>query len=70
MNRKVDRPVRPSDFVVVFAGLLHNLTQTAEVFTGELLDLAIYHSKQKSDTHKAWQEMAADLEKIQEETDG
>jgi hypothetical protein len=38
--------------------------------TGELMELSIYHSNQKTKTIRAWEDMTADLEKLGEETDG
>jgi len=52
----IPRPVRRSDFGVIFAGLV--------------LEISIYHANQKTKTMKAWEDMSQDLEKIQEETDG
>jgi hypothetical protein len=66
----IPRPVRRSDFTVIFAGLLHNLASTFHSFTEEILEISIYHANQKTKTMKAWEDMSQDLEKIQEETDG
>ena len=63
----VPRPVRFLDFVVISAGFLHNLARTLETLTGELMELSIYHSNQKTQTNRAWGDMTADLEKIQED---
>lgn len=66
----IPRPVRRSDFGVIFAGLLHNLASTFHSFTEEILEISVYHANQKSKTMQAWENMAQDLETIQEETDG
>ena len=68
---KVPRPVRPTDFLVIATGFLHNVAQVFEVLTDELYELSIYHSNQKTKTLKAWEEMSSDLESLEEEgTDG
>jgi hypothetical protein len=41
-----------------------------EAFFAELYDLSIYHSKQQTKTMQAWEDMTADLENLQEGTDG
>jgi hypothetical protein len=69
-NNDIPRPVRPSDFLVILTGFIHNLAQTFEAMTSELMELSIYHSNQKTRTHRAWEDMTADLEKLGEETDG
>jgi hypothetical protein len=66
----IPRPVRRSDFTVIFAGLIHNLASSFHTFTEEILEISIYHANQKTKTMKAWEDMSQDLEKIQEETDG
>jgi hypothetical protein len=66
----IPRPVRRSDFGVIFAGLVHNLASAFHSFTEEILEISIYHANQKTKTMKAWEDMSQDLEKIQEETDG
>ena len=69
-QEKLPRPVRPTDFLVIFTGFMYNLTQTVEAFASELYELSIYHANQKSATIKVWEEFSQDLETIQEETDG
>jgi hypothetical protein len=69
-NNDIPRPVRPSDFLVILTGFVHNLAQTFEAMTSELMELSIYHSNQKTKTIRAWEDMTADLEKLGEETDG
>jgi hypothetical protein len=34
------------------------------------MELSIYHSNQKTETIRAWEDMSSDLEKLGEETDG
>lgn len=69
-NDRVPRPVRPTDLLVIVAGAAYNLSQVAETFFSELLELTIYHSNQKTKTMQAWEEMTTDLEQLQEGTDG
>ena len=67
---KLPRPVRLTDFLVIFTGFMYNLTRTIETLVSELYELSIYHANQKSATIKVWEEFSQDLETIQEETDG
>ena len=66
----IPRPVRRSDFGVIFAGLVHNIASSFHSFTEEILEISVYHANQKSKTMQAWENMAQDLEQLQEETDG
>ena len=66
----VPRPVHLADVLVVITGFLHNLAQSAAVFTEELLELSVYNANRESKVNKVWSDFANDLEKIQEETDG
>lgn len=69
-KNKISRPVRFSDFLVIFAGFMYNITQTVEAFASEIYELSIYHANQKTDELKVWEKFSQDLETIQEETDG
>ena len=69
-NERVPRPVRPSDFVVVGAGLLLNIVKSIETFCEDIYELSIYHSNRKTKTNAAWEDMTQDLETLEEETDG
>jgi hypothetical protein len=69
-EEKLPRPVRPTDFLVVLAGFMYNLTRTIESLASELYELSIYHANQKTATTQVWEEFSQDLETIQEETDG
>lgn len=66
----VRRPVRLADFMVIFTGFLHNIAQVFDVATGELMDLAIYHSNRQTEVNRVWENFATDLETIPEDTDG
>jgi hypothetical protein len=61
------RPVRFLDLVVVGVGFLHNIASSVETLTGELMELAIYHSNHLTQTNRAWEDMTADLEKLEED---
>lgn len=63
----ISRPVRFLDFVVVGIGFLHNIASSVETLTGELMELSIYQSNHLTQTNKAWEDMAVDLEKLEEE---
>jgi len=66
-NDYVPRPIRLLDFLVIGVGFLHNLAATLETLTGELMEITIYHSNQRTQTNRAWEDMTADLEKLQED---
>ena len=66
-NNKVRRPVRSSDFVVVLAETAYNLSQVASGFFESLYELSIYYSNQKTETNQAWEQMAQDLETLEED---
>jgi hypothetical protein len=63
----ISRPVRFLDFVVIGVGFLHNIASSVETLTGELMELSIYQSNHLTQTNRAWEDMAADLEKLEEE---
>ncbi len=63
----ITRPVRFLDFVVVAVGFIHNIASSIETLTGEIMELAIYQSNHLTQTNRAWEDMTADLEKLQEE---
>jgi hypothetical protein len=66
----VPRPIHFADFIVVFAGLAHNIFSSLQTFTEELMEIAIYNANRNSKVSRAWEQFTNDLEKIQEETDG
>jgi hypothetical protein len=63
----IPRPVRLLDLVVVGVGFIHNIASSIETLTGELMELAIYHSNHLTQTNRAWEDMAVDLEKLEED---
>jgi hypothetical protein len=63
----IPRPVRFLDIVVVGVGFIHNIASSIETLTGELMELAIYHSNHLTQTNRAWEDMAVDLEKLEED---
>jgi hypothetical protein len=63
----IPRPVRLLDLVVVGVGFIHNIASSIETLTGELMELAIYQSNHLTQTNRAWEDMATDLEKLEEE---
>jgi hypothetical protein len=66
-NNYIPRPVRFLDFVVIGVGFLHNIASSVETLTGELMELSIYHSNHITQTNNAWEDMANDLEKLEED---
>ena len=63
----ISRPVRFLDFVVIGIGFLHNIASSVETLTGELMELSIYQSNHLTQTNRAWEDMATDLEKLEED---
>jgi hypothetical protein len=66
-NHKIRRPIRSSDFVVVLAETAYNLAQVAAGFFESLYELSVYHSNHKTETSQAWEQMAQDLETLEED---
>lgn len=66
-NDNVPRSVHLSDFLVVFAGLLHNVVRSFQAMTEELLELSIYHANRKSKINKVWEDFTYDLETLEED---
>ena len=69
-ENEVPRSATFADFLVVGAGLLHNITRAFEAFTDELMELAIYNANRTTKIQRAWEEFSNDLETIQEDNDG
>ena len=63
----VPRPVRFLDFVVVGVGFINNIASSIETLTGELMELTIYQSNHLTQTNRAWEDMTADLESLEED---
>ena len=66
-NDRIPRPVRWTDFLVMIIGFFYNLTQCVETFMSEVYELSIYHANQKTKVNKAWEDMAQDLETLEED---
>ncbi len=66
-NDKIPRPVRRTDFLVIIVGFFYNLTQVFETFMSEVYELSIYHANHKTKINKAWEDMAQDLETLEED---
>jgi hypothetical protein len=66
-SNHISRPVRLLDFVVIGVGFLHNIASSVETLTGELMEIAIYQSNHLTQTNRAWEDMTADLEKLEED---
>ena len=66
-KNRIRRPIRPSDFVVILAETAYNLSQVASGFFESLYELSIYHSNHKTETNQAWEQMAQDLETLEED---
>lgn len=66
-NNKVRRPIRPSDFIVLFAELAFNLASAITNFFESVLELSIYNSNRKTEESHAWEQMAQDLETLEED---
>ena len=66
-HNKIRRPIRPSDFAVILTETAYNLSQVATGFFESLYELSVYHSNQKTETNQAWEQMAQDLETLEED---
>ena len=66
-NNKVRRPVRSSDLIVVIAETAYNLSQVASGFFESLYELSVYNANHKTETNQAWEQMAQDLETLEED---
>jgi hypothetical protein len=66
-NNRIRRPIRSSDFVVILTETVYNLSQVATGFFESLYELSVYHSNQKTETNQAWEQMAQDLETLEED---
>lgn len=66
-DNNLQRPVRSSDFLVIISGFFLNLIATIETLAEDLHQLSIYHSTQKSQEAKVWQEFTQDLETLKED---
>ena len=66
-NNKVRRPIRPSDFIVLFAELAYNLTGAIANFFESILELSVYNSNRKTEESYAWEKMTQDLETLEED---
>lgn len=69
-NKRIRRPVRSTDFLVIAAETAFNFSQVVTTFFESLLELSIYHSNRETQVNEAWEDFAQDLETIQEDTDG
>lgn len=66
-DNNLQRPVRSSDFFVIISGFFLNLIATLETLAEDLHQLSIYHSTQKSQEAKVWQEFTQNLETLKED---
>lgn len=66
-NNKIRRPIRSSDFVVILAETAFNLAQVTSGFFESLYELSVYHANHKTETNQAWEQMAQDLETLEED---
>ena len=54
-------------FLVVLAETAYNFSQAASGFFESLYELSIYHANHKTETNQAWEQMAQDLETLEED---
>ena len=62
----VPRSVTPADFLVVGAGLLHNIASSIHAFTEDLMELATYNAIRQNKVNAVWEQFANDLEKMED----
>ena len=66
-DNNLNRPVRLSDYLVIASGFFLNLISVIEALADDLHQLAVYHSTQKSQEEKVWQQFSQDLETLKED---
>ena len=66
-NNRIRRPIRSSDFLVIATETAYNFAQVVSGFFESLYELSIYHSNHKTETNQAWEQMAQDLEALEED---
>lgn len=69
-NKRIRRPVRSTDFLVIAVETAYNFSQVVTTFFESILELTIYHSNRETQVNEAWEDFTQDLETIQEDTDG
>lgn len=62
----VPRSIRFADFLVVIAGLFHNIMSAFHVFSEEILDLTTYNAIRKNEVNQAWEQFTVDLETMED----
>jgi hypothetical protein len=67
MNNRIPPPVRPAHFLVLITEFLAHLSSAVTTFLESLLELSIYHANRKVDESQAWEQMAQDLETLEED---
>ena len=66
-DNNLNRPVRTSDYFVIATGFVLNIASAIDALADDLHQLAVYHSNQKSQEEKIWQQFSQDLETLKEE---
>lgn len=69
-NNKINRPIRPVDFVQILLDFVQNIIESFLVLVAQLSEIAMYHSGRETEINRAWEDFTKDLEKIQEDNDG
>ena len=69
-DKKIQRPIRPVDFLIIFLDLFHNIVESILILIKQLNEVAIYYSGRESQINKIWEDFTADLETIQEDDNG
>ena len=67
MNNRIPPPVRPAHFLVLITEFLAHLSSAVTTFLESLLELSIYHANRKVDESQALEQMAQDLETLEED---
>ena len=69
-EKRLRRPVRLADFLVVGSEFVHNIAKAFYVASDELLHLSIYNANRETELNEIWEDFSTDLETIPEDTDG
>lgn len=69
-DKKIQRPIRPVDFIIIVLDLLNNIIESFLILIKQLEEIAIYYSGRENKINEVWEDFTADLEKLQEDNDG
>lgn len=63
----LQRPIRSADFWVIISGFFVNLVSAFQALVDDIHHMSVYHSQQKNQEARVWQEFSQDLETLKED---